>query len=713
MSSRYGSSETSYEDLKARVEHDLNKELGEDSPRADTSSSEYHTFREDNLPGHLSLYERAAKFAGSVIAVSPGKKRDELQEQLDTAHLTCSPSDVLSLSVLFPFVVFLSAAIISVGLPLGLGAAPFYSAGGSLSSLPLYYLIFSMILAGMSYVPLARMPYFLAQRHRQRASNQMVVAVFYLVTFMRHTPNLELALEFAADHIGPPLSFDLKKVLWDVETEKYQTVSESLDEYLVQWRDSAREFIEAMHLIEASLYESSNSRRVNSLDKSLDVMLEETYEKMLHYAQNLKGPMTMLHMLGIILPILGLVILPLAVSFFDTHWTVIASMYNVLLPLGVFYLGKRILVSRPTGYGESETVDQIARESQAKNPALVAGSLGVLFLIIGLSPIILHAVNPSFELSFGSFELLGYVEDNSGNLVGPFGLGAGLLSLFVTLGLGLGLGLYFLNKVKESIKIRRRTKQLEQEFASALFQLGNRIGDGIPVELAFGRVAEVMAGTAGGRFYHQVATNIQKLGMGVDEAIFDRQHGVIKDYPSNLIESSMKVLVESARKGPQEASKALMSMSNYIKEMHRVDERLKDLLADVISSMRSQINFLLPTIAGIVIGITSMITTVLGQVRAQSEAFGGVQGAGVQLGDMFGIGVPTFYFQIIVGVYVVQVTLILAYLISGIENGVDPLSEDYVRGKSLILSSSLYVGIAFIIMILFNVIAGSIITTIN
>jgi Flp pilus assembly protein TadB len=710
VSSRYGSKETSYEDLRAEVQHRLKQELAA-KKGSDTSSSEYHTFRKDNLPSHLSLYERAANFAGSVVSISAGKREKALQEQLDVAHLSCSPGSVLSLSVLFPFVVFFVSAVLTVALPLVFQANAFYASGGSLSALPLYYLLFSMVLGVMAYVPLANMPYFLAQRHRQRASNQMVVAVFYIVTFMRHTPNLELALEFAADHIGPPLSFDLKKVLWDVETETYQTVSESLDAYLVQWRDSAREFIEAIHLIQASLYETSNDRRVSSLDKALEVMLDETYEKMLHYAQELKGPITMLHMLGIILPILGLVILPLAVSFFDTHWTIIFSLYNVLLPLGVFYLGKRILVTRPTGYGESETVDRVLTK-KASNAALVAAAAGFALFLVGVSPLILHAINPSFDVSFGAFELLGYVEDGS-RLVGPFGLGAGLLSLFVTLSLGVGLGWYFVNKVKETIIVRRRTKQLEQEFASALFQLGNRIGNGVPVELAFGRVAEMMEGTAAGVFYQRVATNIQQLGMGVDEAIFDRQHGVLKDFPSNLIESSMKVLVESAKKGPVEASKALMSMSNYIKEMHRVDERLKDLLADVISSMRSQINFLLPTIAGIVIGITSMITTVLGQVRAQSEAFGGVEGAGIQLTEMFGLGIPTYYFQIIVGVYVVQVTLILAYLISGIENGVDPVSEDWVRGRSLLLSTGLYVVIALVVMLLFNTIAGSIITTIN
>src|SRR3989338_5754335 len=116
---------------------------------------------------------------------------------------------------------------------------------------------------------------------------------------MRHTSNLENAIEFAADHLAPPLSIDLKKVLWDVENEKYATVKESLDIYLETWKKWNFEFIESFHLIEGSLYESSEDRRLNSLDKSLDVILSEIYEKMLHYSQNLKSPITMLHMLGI------------------------------------------------------------------------------------------------------------------------------------------------------------------------------------------------------------------------------------------------------------------------------------------------------------------------------------------------------------------------------------------------------------------------------
>ncbi len=694
MNSTSGSKETNIEDLRSQVKKQLARELGESSAQ----SREYVQFRKDNLPAHYSLYERCAKAFGSVVSIAAGKDAEVIQKDLDTAHLHCSPSDVLSLALFAPFIVFFTSLVFTVVVPVIFGNA-----------LSFYFFLFSIIMGFLTYVPLRNMPSFLAQRHRQLASNQMVLCIFYIVTFMRHTPNLELALEFAAEHIGAPLSFDLKKVLWDVETQKYRSVSESLDMYLIQWREDAREFIESLHLIMSSLYETSNDRRITSLDKSLEVMLEETYEKMLHFAQNLKSPMTMLHMLGIVLPVLGLVILPLAVSFFDTHWTVIASMYNILLPAGVFYLGKKILSMRPTGYGQTEA-SPIADTASFSSLRFNALLIFFFLFFIGISPLLIHLLSPGFDVDIGTFSLLGYV-DVDGVLRGPFGLGAGILSLAVTLSFGLGAGYFFYGRAKNLIQMRNRTKQLELEFASALFQLGNRIGDGVPVELAFGRVAEVMDGTHAGAFFHKVAVNIQRLGMGVEEALFHEKHGIVREFPSNLIESSMKVLVESAKKGPQEASKALMSMSNYIKEMHRVDERLKDLLSDVLSSMKSQVNFLLPTIAGIVIGITSMITTVLGALQAQSDEFSGVGGAGATVPGMdFGLGIPTFYFQIIIGLYVVQVTYILSYMINGVENGVDPVSEDWIRGKGLLLATTLYVCISFAIILVFNVIAGQIIT---
>jgi hypothetical protein len=565
---------------------------------------------------------------------------------------------------------------------------------------------------------------------------------------MRHTSNFEMAIKFTTDHLDPPLSLDLKKVLWNVETEKYESITESFEEYLKSWKKTNMEFVEAIHLIESSLYEPSEERRLRALEKSLSLILDETYEKMLHYAHNLKSPLTMLHMMGIILPILGLVILPLVISFMDNIlWYHIAMIYNIILPIGVYYLGRMILSKRPTGYGETEIAKkpefekykyiilQIGNKEIKISPLLICAMISIILLVIGLTPIIIQKVNKEYfdiilddymnfevinsykEAKKARFSLLGYKpsKNNSEKFIGPFGLGATLLSLTITLSLGLGLGLFFKFSTGKLIKVRQQSKKLEEGFASALFQLGNRIGDGLPAEIAFGKVATLLKGSSPGKFFELVSMNISRFGYGVQKAIFDKRHGALQKFPSNLIESSMKIFVESAKKGPMVASQALINISLYIKEMHKVDERLKDLMAEIISSMTSQINFLTPAISGMVIGITSMLTTILTKLSQQLSDLGssetgmeGMSGA-LQLMEIFGDSVPTYYFQVIIGIYVVQIIYILTVLVNSIQNGVDKLSERNMLGKTITRSVILYSIIAAVVMIIFNLVAGMVI----
>ena len=204
--------------------------------------------------------------------------------------------------------------------------------------------------------------------------------------------------------------------------------------------------------------------------------------------------------------------------------------------------------------------------------------------------------------------------------------------------------------------------------------------------------------------------------MGLERALFDPKVGAVSLYPSKVIESSMKVLIESAKRGPRIAAQALLSMSRYIKEIHSVEERLKDLMADIISSMKAQTSFLTPAIAGIVIGITSMISTILtklsaqlGAITSQNAAGGGAGGMSDML-NIFGIGIPTYHFQIVVGIYIVQITYILTILSNGIENGADKLGERYALGTNLINSTLLYCFLAATVIVLFNLFASTILT---
>ena len=675
-------------------------------------SSEYKSFRKEFVPRHLSLYEKACNVAEKIMKFNlKEQQRNQYLEDISIAHLNITPEGAYAFSFLFPIAFILFGFMFAIMM------------GGSM-----FFLMVSLFVGLLLITPLAKIPNFYATSWRMKASNQMVLCIFYVVTYMRHTSNLELALHFASEHLAPPLSVDLRKVLWDVETEKYESIKESLDAYLETWRKYNLEFIEAFHLIESSLYEASDERRLTALDKSLDVILSETYEKMLHYAHNLKSPITMLHMLGVILPILGLVILPLVVSFMDNvTWYHIATLYNVILPLAVYYLGRKILSMRPTGYGDTDISEENPELKKYKNliinigntqirisPLMLSLFVGSILLFVGLSPIIIHNLNPSFDISFGQYyKLLEYRESKLDPevIIGPFGLGASILSIAIPAAFGLGIGLYYKYRSQNVIKIRETSKKLEEEFGSALFQLGNRLGDGYPAEIAFEKVAVVMEGTVSGNFFSIVSNNIRKLGVGVKEAIFNPKLGALVYFPSSIIESSMKVLIESVKKGPQIAAQALTNISRYIKEIHQVNERLKDLMADIISSMKSQAGFLTPVISGIVVGITSMITSILGRLSSlipQIAESGDTMSSAAGLMDMFGDGVPTYFFQFVVGIYVVQIIYILTVLTNGIENGSDKLNERYSLGQNLVKGTLIYSIIAAIVILLFNFIAGTI-----
>ncbi len=679
-------------DILEKYKHKLEEKFGEGF------SGEYKKFKEEQIGKELSLYEKSCNFCKNILSIKPNEKDNEkLWESIQTTGLKVTPEGVMSLAFFSMFGFILIGVIIFI---LGL----------VMESILLFFPVFFIALGILSLKFLTDYPNQKALKWRIQAENQMVLCILYIVMYMRHTSNLEHAVIFAAQHIQDPLSSDLKKVFWNIETGKYNTVQESLGDYLENWRGHNLDFVNSFHLIESSLFEPKETRRLEILEKALTTMLDGTYEKMLHYAQDLKSPITTLYMLGIILPVLGLIMLPLMGGFLGVKWYWVAFFYNLLLPVFVYFVGNRLLVKRPAGEGESFSLQGDIFENYKYlrigkvfvSPAVLAVPLFLIVLAVGLSPLWVHWLFPNDNI-LNSDWVFGYRESRDG-YIGPFGFTALVLSLAIPFSVAISLSIYYKLKSRRLVKIKKETRELEKEFSGSLFQLGNRIENGLPVELAFSKVAENMEGTMSGRFFSLVNNNLRSLGMGLREAIFNIKRGAILNFPSKVISSSMEVLIESARKGPKIVSHALMSISNYMTAIHKVNERLKDLLSDVLSDMRSQINFLTPLIAGIVVGIGSLITNIIASLGPLlGKTAGGDEAGGLGLGvetirGIFPIEdiMPPFYFQLVVGLYLVQITYILTVLANGIENGVDELNMENSLGRNLYKSILFYILITLI-----------------
>ena len=111
-----------------------------------------------------------------------------------------TPKGALNLAILLPLCIAVIGILLSSFIPIIFT--------GNVS---LFFILFSLIIAGAVMYPLQTMPEFYANKWRLDASSEMVLCIFYIVTYMRHTSNLENALKFASDHLTGPLALDLKK----------------------------------------------------------------------------------------------------------------------------------------------------------------------------------------------------------------------------------------------------------------------------------------------------------------------------------------------------------------------------------------------------------------------------------------------------------------------------------------------------------------------
>jgi Flp pilus assembly protein TadB len=694
----------SVDDILKRYSGKIESQIKAAEVRPGDYSREYILFKREMAP-QLTRYERLCRTLGSVVKLNVSESDEKkVRRHLEIAHLDIEPWQALTLSVMSFTAVFILGLLASLAIVL---------IQGNIASFPFLFFFLVIFVSVFLFYFVNGYPQRLANSWRLKASSQMVPAILYIVVYMRHTPNFEKAISFASQHLQYPLALDFKKVFYDVEIGRFSTLKDSLDNYLDIWKDYNIEFIESFHLIESSLFEPDNQRRIETLEKALQVILDGVYDKMLRFTHDARSPITNVYMLTTVLPVLGIALLPLASAMIGDYlrWYHVFVMYVLILPFISFFLTDKIIFLRPGGHGETDLLERNALYYKYKDNShyLNAFLIALPLFIIGFLPLIfqytfipeLFNMPKDFTYSqmglgiFGDEKFFGFLPSASGSGVsGPFGTGALVLSMFIPLGVALFFSIAYERKTKELIVERDKTKQLEVEFNNSLFQLGNRIGNGMPPELAFGSVAQSSTGLITEEFFRKVNYNIRQNGMNVERAIFDQKRGAISSYPSELIATSMRVLVESSKKGLNIAAVSLMSISQYVKNIQKITERLRDMLAEIISDMKSNMTFLAPLLSGIVVGLAAMITSILTKISVSELGGQGAAGFGNFQGllSVFEVSkmIPPYFLQIIIGIYLVEVVFILTNTLVVIDSGEDKLQRTSQTGKNLNRGMVLY-----------------------
>ncbi len=645
-----------------------------------------------------SWYESLANGSTKFLKVEPDKKsKEELENAISFTGLKITPAGPMSLFV-STIVIF---AILGIFLLLLQGFKNFI--------MPMILIIVGV---GFGYY-FYKYPINQVKVMRIRASSQVVLAILYMVVSMRMSPNLERALRFAAANVTGELATDMRRLLWDIWMRKYNSADEAIGEYIAKWKPENEEFAEALRLIRDSQYHTPEVAN-KTLDEALALILEGTKTRMKHYTQDLRLPVMVIHMMGIILPVLGTIMAPMASIFLAgsiraEHFII---GYDIVLPLFILWFIKNTLKKRPTTFSQIDIghhpgippAGSFLIKSGKKKIAFPAFPIAIIItLAILILPILYFTASPDKLIPTGS------------SLQGKqFPTDALFMSMLIIVSIAVGLAVYFILITFQSTKIQRRIEATESQFELALFQLGNRVGGGVPLEVAISRSIEDVKDLEIAGLFRMASYNMSRLGFSPKDAFFHKKVGAIRYYPSQLIRNIMYTIVDTAGRGVRYASSSMLTISEYLRNIRETQEYIRDILSETVSSMKFQAYMLTPIITGLIVSMSQVITDVLAALGRRLATSGLLSGSGL---DEFGVAkifgdvdkaIPPAIFQLIIGVYLIQVIIILAIFLTKINHGDNKVVQWNMAAKMLLVGIAVYSIVALISATMFaDMISGA------
>jgi len=678
-------------------------------------------FEEQKRKELNTWYEKFCKFAESLKFKPTAKMEEKFKLDIVFSGLNVTPMGVFSAS-LFCLIVFMLLIV------------PFAFVLSDLSAM-VFLAIIPLILFWYVY----SYPSFRAHVVRVQAGDEAIKVILYMVIYLKLNPSFEGAVNFAVTHAKGPITDDIKKAMWDLQIGKYRTVEEALSVYTNKWAWWNEDFVRSISLLYGVLIEPTEAGREGILKKALSFILESTHLKMKKYVEDISSPVMMLHVMGLLMPAIGLIMFPMISIFLSTQVSIpqLALGYVILLPLFNLFFINRILQKRPSAF----MVPDISKHPELPPEDFFEIKTGKLKIYVPI--LILSILIGTLVMTYGIFHFV----DLLGNLISPpqdlvansggkcktpkecillqeatMNVTNIAATFSVTAGFAVMAILFFYLRSFQRIRIRNEIKNIEAEFQLGLFSLGNYLSEGYPIEVGMQKSLEEYQKLGMQRrpvynFFERLYANMKNFGMTFKRSLFDKEYGLLKFYPSVLIEEVMRILADASEKSAVLLGTISKTIASYLENVYAIEAKIRELLEETRSSIRLQASFVVPMVTGIIgalgIFILNMLR-ILAEKLADIErnlgmAFlagntgsaGGKSFLDMLVGNFTNI-VPMTVLQAIIGIYTVEVVALFAMLLSGIENGFDNTARDWEIAQNLMKAITVYGVVNLFALIIFR-----------
>lgn len=606
----------------------------------------------------------------------------EYEDLLTFSELNVEPADILLFAYTSAFLTFLGFFVVDLLL---LSIDILFL--GQLDNITIILLLMVSIIVPFTVMNLiAYYPKTYAKYIQIHSLGDIPEILSYLVMYLKLVPNLENSVKFAAAESSTTLAADLRKLVWDMEIRLYHGINDAIIHFAIRWGHWSEYFKRSLHLIQSSIQEREEASRIVTLDRALDVSLEGTKETMNQFANRLHQPTVILYSVGIMIPLSLVAMLP-AAGLVGLRISIIqiCLIYNILLPLCVYLYTRKILLSRPAAFHPSNIpVDHpTLQKINKKIFFFVSIAIGFVVAVPGIFFLLPSVVTP-FDTSTTIVHVI--LGDQGFRSLFP-------VTLFFIWGAAAAISFYCLRVYYPYRKVREEMKQMEKEFSDALYILGKRISEEKSPEESFAYAALTMQGTKIAEVFAQTSYNLTTRHTSFHDALYSTEYGSLQHVYSDRIKAILRLFVEGTKKSQRAVSASVIRIADHLKQLQEVEKKIIDMLYELTSTLRSTVSVFAPIIAGVTLAITTMISTILQSIQAtqSSEIVTDISSTFSAAAGLFMTeNIRSEYFVLVIGVYLIELVILLTRFTNGLNEGDDAATFMYSLGKTMPWSITIF-----------------------
>ncbi|MDZ7849309.1 MAG: type II secretion system F family protein [Halodesulfurarchaeum sp.] len=467
-----------------------------------------------------------------------------------------------------------------------------------------------------------RLAAWLAQFRRRRAVGAGPDLLAFAILQLTLTPSLERAADFAIHAVDGRLSRSLR-------AHRLATVSgeRAVRDFAAEWAPFDRSLKRSVTLMGVAM-DAPKDRQRETLEAALEAVLEGARERVVEFSAAIRGPAMGIYAFGVMLPLALVGLLPvLASSGGGVSTLALGIVYDLLIPVGLAGSGLWLWGRRPA----------------VTDTAFDVGLLE-------------HARSPAYALSTGAGAAA------FGGMAAHFFAPAWVIPIVAV---GIGLGTVLLVGLQPVLEEVERLDRLEARLPDALSIVGQRLGEGEPVETAIGSVAERFDGPLGDLFGR--ATTRQARSGEPMATVFLAENGLLTDVPRQRVRAGLSLAMTAGEYGAP-GGETLHAVGEYLGELLDVERAARRELAQTTSTLRQTAVVFAPAIAG----VTVALATGMGAVDGTDQAL-----------DVAALGQ-------VIGIYVLLLGAVLPSLSVVLERGFDPVRMGYQSGIALAVGAVVY-----------------------